>query len=213
MMLSLMLLLTNNCRWNENEAALWLRALTVFELIDNVRWYYELAGGVEFVRDVLLSLLQRNENSKKYGYSWPEHNTFFVLANVIQRPIVVIEHQQRGEENEQQHRQSARLQPNDDLRHSERHCIFLPLRTIVDPSLPEIARPTRFYLWHGNDEYVNQVANHFRPLSFIDQQYAVHARHLTVKSDELTAPFVENDWCLARESMFDDVYCLRNDTA
>lgn len=207
MLLSVMLLLTNECRWNHNEAALWLRARMVFELIDNVRWYGEL-GGVEFVRDVLLSLLQANKN--RYGFEWPEHNALFVLANVIQRPIVVIEHQQRSiverrdKQQQQQQQRLGRLQQLNDLRLSERNCIFLPLRT-VDPTLHGDARPTRLYLWHGNDDYVNQVANHFRPLSFADQTFAVHARHLTTKSDELTTPFVDNGWCESRESMFDEL--------
>ena len=204
MLLSLMLLLTNDCRWNENKAALWLRARAVFELIDNIRWYGEL-GGVEFVRDVLLSLLQSNKN--RYGYDWPEHNALFVLANVVQRPIVVIEHQQRSTstttEQQRQRKTSRSQRNNDDLRHSERHCVFLPLRTIVDASIPPAARPTRLYLWHGNDDYVDQVANHYRPLSFADEQYVVHARHLTAKADELSTPFVENGWCETRESVFD----------
>lgn len=214
MLLSVMMLLVD-CRDNDNDAALWLRARAVFELIDNVRWYGEL-GGVEFVRDVLLSLLQQNDGSKVYGFDWPEHNTLFVLANVVGRPIVVVEQHQRSslaaavDEQQQRVRSSKRLQASDDLRNAERHCVFLPLRTIVDASIPPAVRPTRLYLWHGNDDYENAIANHFRPMSFVNEAFAVHARHLTLKADELTTPFVENDWCEARESMFDELIGKRS---
>ena len=82
-------MLLHGCKRDDNDAALWLRARCVFELIDNIELYCQL-GGVGFVRDVFIWLLKAN-NHHRYGYCWPEIDVLFVLTNVIQKPIYIIQ--------------------------------------------------------------------------------------------------------------------------
>jgi hypothetical protein len=69
MPLSLMMQSTG-CGEKDNDAAKLLRALAVFELIEHVEFYLGL-GGVEFVRDVFVSLVGKGRNGQ-YGYAWPD---------------------------------------------------------------------------------------------------------------------------------------------
>ena len=71
-----------------DDVALWLRTRCVFELLDHwqmyCRWFSD-----ETARDMLDSLVGENPNSQKYGFKWPVADVLWLLANVLQRRIVV----------------------------------------------------------------------------------------------------------------------------
>jgi hypothetical protein len=194
MPLSLMMQSTG-CGEKDNDAAKLLRALAVFELIEHVEFYLGL-GGVEFVRDVFVSLVGKGRNGQ-YGYAWPEHNTMFVFANVLQRAIVVVEQRHSG----------GRRHANDDERHGEPDAVFLPLR--FNATTPLSIRSPALFVIHCNDAGSQHVADHFRPLALNDVDGKLmllfHARHMSKQVDELTRPFVDKGWCLARGVEFDDL--------
>jgi hypothetical protein len=70
--------------------ALRLRALCIFELVDRwaqyVDWFDDLT-----VRDMLASLVGApDDDDRKFGFAWPTAEVLLVLANVLQRRIVIV---------------------------------------------------------------------------------------------------------------------------
>jgi hypothetical protein len=70
--------------------ALRLRALCIFELVDRwpqyVDWFDNLT-----VRDMLASLVGApDDDDRKFGFAWPTAEVLLVLANVLQRRIVIV---------------------------------------------------------------------------------------------------------------------------
>jgi hypothetical protein len=72
----------------DDDVALWLRTRCVFELLEHwqmyCRWFSD-----ETAREMLDSLVGENQNSQKYGFKWPIAEVLWLLANVLQRRIVV----------------------------------------------------------------------------------------------------------------------------
>jgi hypothetical protein len=73
-----------------DRAALRLRALCIFELVERwaqyVDWFDDLT-----VRDMLASLVGApDDEDRKFGFAWPTAEVLLVLANVLQRRIVIV---------------------------------------------------------------------------------------------------------------------------
>jgi hypothetical protein len=73
-----------------DRVALRLRALCIFELVDRwaqyVGWFDQLT-----VRDMFASLVGApDDDNRKFGFAWPTAEVLLVLANVLQRRIVIV---------------------------------------------------------------------------------------------------------------------------
>jgi hypothetical protein len=162
------------CGRRDDEVALWLRARCVVELLE--QWpLYEAWFGVFTVRDVLTTLAGINENSQLYGFAWPVAETLWVLANVLQRRIVVVRKLQ-------QHMAAAAG--------GDRPFVVLPARHPVEQwrDAPPLV------VLHSN-------ADHYQPLSgvvWVDAEL----RRLPFGADAITPalnaalrPLVVGQWC------------------
>jgi hypothetical protein len=75
------------CESGSDAVSLWLRGRCVFELVEHWALYTEWFNAV-LVRDMLHSLV--GSSSARYGYSWPTSEVILLLANVLERRIVVV---------------------------------------------------------------------------------------------------------------------------
>jgi hypothetical protein len=74
--------------WQRRSVALVARAL-VFELVEHWALYTEWFNSV-LVRDMLHSLVGKSSSGARYGYSWTTSEVILLLANVLERRIVVV---------------------------------------------------------------------------------------------------------------------------
>jgi hypothetical protein len=121
-----------------DDVSLWLRARCVFELVEHWALYTEWFNA-QIVRDMLFVLLGKSgESGARYGYSWVTPEVNLLLANVLERRIVIVKKFSR---------QMSRRDP-----HSEPH-VHLPLRCVDADE------------WRAREPLVLEFSgDHYRPL-------------------------------------------------